>query len=52
MQPYEAGWLSIIPPIGAIALALTTKEVLASLLIGIRTGTLSYTIGTAGNVLM
>ena len=36
MQPYEAGWLSIIPPIVAIALALTTKEVLSSLLIGHR----------------
>ena len=52
MQPYEAGWLSIIPPIVAIALALTTKEVLSSLLIGILTGTLIYTIGTDGNVLM
>ncbi len=52
MEPFNAGWLSIIPPIVAIALALMTKEVLSSLVIGILTGTLIYTIGTDGNVLM
>lgn len=52
MEPYAAGWLSIVPPIIAIALALLTKEVLSSLLIGILTGTLIYTIGTDGNVIM
>lgn len=35
MEPFAAGWLSIIPPIVAIVLALLTKEVLSSLLIGI-----------------
>ncbi|MDO5532027.1 Na+/H+ antiporter NhaC family protein [Sutterella sp.] len=52
MEPYAAGWLSIVPPIVAIALALVTKEVLSSLLIGILTGTLIYTIGTDGNIIM
>ena len=52
MEPFNAGWLSIIPPIVAIALALMTKEVLSSLVIGIMTGTLIYTIGMDGNVLM
>lgn len=52
MEPFNAGWLSIIPPIVAIALALITKEVLSSLLLGILTGTLIYTVGTNGNVLM
>lgn len=52
MEPYNAGWLSIIPPIVAIALALITKEVLSSLVLGILTGTLIYTVGTDGNVLM
>ena len=52
MEPYAAGWLSIVPPIVAIVLALLTKEVLSSLLIGILTGTLIYTIGTDGNVIM
>lgn len=52
MEPFAAGWLSILPPIVAIALALLTKEVLSSLTLGILTGTLIYTIGTDGNVLM
>ena len=52
MEPYAAGWFSIVPPIVAIALALVTKEVLSSLVLGILTGTLIYTIGTDGNVLM
>lgn len=52
MEPFNAGWLSVIPPIVAIALALITKEVLSSLVLGILTGTLIYTIGTDGNVLM
>ena len=52
MEPFNAGWLSIAPPIVAIALALITKEVLSSLVLGILTGTLIYTIGMDGNVLM
>ena len=48
MEPFNAGWLSIV----AIALALITKEVLSSLVLGILTGTLIYTIGMDGNVLM
>ncbi len=52
MEPFNAGWLSIVPPIIAIALALVTKEVLSSLVIGILAGTLIYTVGTDGNVLM
>ena len=31
----ETGWLSILPPIIAIVLALITKEVYSSLFIGI-----------------
>ncbi len=45
MEPYYAGWLSILPPVLAIALALITKEVFSSLLIGILSGTLIYSIG-------
>ena len=37
--------LSILPPIIAIGLALITKEVISSLLIGILTGTLIYSQG-------
>lgn len=36
------GWLSILPPLIAIVLALLTKEVISSLLIGILAGTLIY----------
>lgn len=42
MEPYYAGWLSILPPIIAITLALLTKEVISSLLIGILSGTAIY----------
>ncbi len=52
MQPYAAEWLSILPPIVAIGLALVTKEVFSSLLVGIFTGTLIYACGTGGNMLM
>lgn len=45
MEPYYAGALSLVPPVIAVALALLTKEVFSSLLIGILSGTLIYTIG-------
>ena len=46
VDPYYAGWLSLLPPIIAISLALITKEVISSLLVGILSGTLIYTIGS------
>lgn len=42
MEAISAGWLSILPPIIAIALALITKEVLSSLMIGIVSGAVIY----------
>lgn len=45
MEPYYAGWLSILPPVIAVVLALITKEVFSSLLIGILSGTLIYALG-------
>ncbi len=51
MQPFYAGWLSLLPPIIAIVLALLTKEVIASLMIGILSGTLLYSIGMGLNPL-
>ncbi len=45
MDPYYAGWLSVVPPVLAIILALLTKEVFTSLLLGILSGTLIYSIG-------
>ncbi len=46
----ETGWLSILPPIIAIALALITKEVYSSLFIGIFSGMLIYSFSTGGSV--
>lgn len=52
MEAFNAGWLSILPPIIAVVLALVTKEVFSSLIIGILTGTLIYTVGMDGNLLI
>ena len=45
-EAFEAGFLSVLPPIIAIALALITKEVIFSLILGILSGTLIYSFGT------
>ena len=45
MDPFNAGALSLLPPIIAITLALWTKEVFSSLMIGILSGSLIYTVG-------
>ena len=42
LQAAHFGWLSLLPPIIAIFLALLTKEVLVSLLAGILAGSLFY----------
>jgi Na+/H+ antiporter NhaC len=52
MEPYAAQWLSILPPIVAIGLALITKEVFSALLVGIFSGTLIYACGTGANIVM
>ncbi|ADL04059.1 Na+/H+ antiporter NhaC family protein [Lacrimispora saccharolytica] len=49
MEPYYAGWLSLVPPILAITLALISKEVVFSLLTGILSGTFIYSIGIGLN---
>ncbi len=46
----ETGWLSILPPIIAIALALLTKEVYSSLFIGIASGMLIYAFASGGSL--
>ena len=51
MELVEVGWLSIIPPILAILLALITKEVISSLMVGIFSGTFIYALYTAGGPL-
>ncbi len=49
MEPYYAGWLSLVPPVLAIALALVSKEVVSSLLVGIMAGTFIYSMGMGIN---
>lgn len=49
MEAIQVGILSIIPPIIAITLALITKEVISSLMIGILSGTLIYAVNTGLN---
>lgn len=47
----EAGWLSILPPLIAITLALISKEVYSSLFLGIFTGMCVYCFFTGGDIL-
>ena len=51
LSTIDVGWLSILPPIIAIGLALITKEVISSLLIGILTGTMIYSFATGTGVI-
>ena len=46
MDAINVGFLSILPPLIAIGLALFTKEVISSLIIGILSGTLIYAANT------
>ncbi len=47
----ETGWLSILPPIIAIVLALLTKEVYSSLFIGLFSGMLIYSFAGGGTII-
>ena len=49
MDAVYVGWLSILPPMIAIILALITKEVLFSLIAGVLSGTLIYSIASGMN---
>lgn len=46
----ETGWLSLLPPVIAIALALLTKEVYSSLFIGLFSGMLIYSFSGGGTI--
>ena len=50
MEAIDVGLLSILPPVVAIILALITKEVISSLIIGIFSGTLIYAFHTGGGI--
>ena len=47
----ESGWISLLPPLIAITLALLTKEVYSSLFLGVLSGMLIYCFSTGGSVL-
>ncbi|MBQ3090760.1 MAG: Na+/H+ antiporter NhaC family protein [Oscillospiraceae bacterium] len=49
MEPVYVGWLSILPPVIAIVLALITKEVLFSLVFGCLSGALIYSLSAGLN---
>ena len=49
MDPIQVGFLSLIPPMIAIGLALVTKEVISSLVIGIMSGAIIYGIYSPGD---
>ena len=50
MDAIDVGWLSILPPVIAIVLALITKEVISSLIVGIFSGTLIYAFSIGGGI--
>ena len=50
LESINVGFLSVIPPIIAIGLALVTKEVISSLIIGILSGTFIYAIHTTSGI--
>ncbi len=52
MEPTFVGWLSLIPPLLAISLALITKEVISSLIMGILSGALIYSVASGLNPLL
>ncbi len=51
IEMIEAGWLSILPPMIAIVLALITKEVFSSLLAGVFSGMVIYCSFTGESIL-
>ncbi|MBQ7582277.1 MAG: Na+/H+ antiporter NhaC family protein [Lachnospiraceae bacterium] len=46
----ETGWVSLLPPLIAITLALITKEVYSSLFAGLVSGMLIYAFASGGNL--
>ena len=51
LEMIEAGWLSILPPLIAILLALKTKEVYSSLFAGVISGMIIYCVKTERTLL-
>ena len=52
MEPFNAGWLSLLHPAAAIVAELISREVISALLVGIFTGAVIYTSSTGGGVII
>jgi len=52
LEMIEAGWVSILPPLVAIGLALLTKEVYSSLFIGVFAGMIIYCCFTGTSLIL
>ena len=51
LEMVEAGWLSMLPPLIAITLALISKEVYSSLFLGVFSGMCVYCHAAGGDLL-
>ena len=51
LEMIDVGWLSILPPVIAIALALITKEVYSSLFLGLLSGMCIYSFSTGTGII-
>ena len=51
LEPYDAGWISLIPPIFAIILAFVTKEVIFSLFLASLLGSIIYECYAGGSII-
>lgn len=51
LEMIEVGWLSLLPPLVAITLALISKEVYSSLFLGVLTGMCVYCFSTGETIL-
>ncbi len=51
LEMIDVGWLSVLPPLIAITLALISKEVYSSLFLGVLSGMCVYCFSTGGNIL-
>ena len=51
LEMIDVGWLSILPPLIAITLALISKEVYSSLFLGVLSGMCVYCFSTGGDIL-
>lgn len=52
MDPVSVGFFSLVPPLISLILALKTRDVFSSLIVGVFSGTMIYAFSTDGNPLI